>query len=277
MHLLRYFVIVVIIVNLLPFKICEAQQIIRMSDRYGVSLTQMIDDIKSSKVILIGEMHNEKNHHVMQLDVIKALNERGIPLAIGMEMYPSESQGLLDRWNEGKITEQNFQSIYTLYWAEDWLLYRDIFIYARDNHIPLIAINVPKHIMSKVMNQGFASLELADKKNLPPEVTCELNTKYTELLKQSYLLHVNNKKSFTFFCEAQTLFNNGMAWNIAKYLKINPKRTVVTIAGAWHVVKIAIPEQLERYLDISSKVIIPEIPGLSIEIASTKDADYFFK
>ena len=277
MRFVRCVVIVTIIVNLLPCTMCQARQIIRMSDRHGVSFAQMIDDIKGSRSILIGEMHNDKNHHVMQLEVIKALHDMGIPLAIGLEMFPAQSQGMLDRWNEGKITEQTFQGLYSLYWGEDWLLYRDIFIFARENHIPLIAVNVPKYIMSKVVSQGFAALDLADKKNLPPKVTCELNSKYTELLKQSYLQHAGNKKSFTYFCEAQTLFNNGMAWNMANYLKTNSKMTMVTLTGAWHAVKNAIPEQLEHYQNISSRVIIPEIPGLSIENASENDADYFYQ
>ena len=277
MHLLRCIAIVVIIVTVQPLSFCEAQHIIRMSDRQGVSLDQMIDDIKDSKVILVGEMHDEKNHHEMQLNVIKALHEKDIPLAIGLEMFPTESQGQLDRWNEGKMNESSFKSFYSKNWSVEWHLYRDIFVYARDNHIPLIAINIPKQIVNKVMKQGFASLVLSDKKDLPPDVTCVLDTRYTELLKKAYTQHINNEKPFTYFCEAQTLYNNGMAWNIAKYLKTNPKRTIVTFAGAWHVVKNAIPEQLERYLKVSYKDILPEIPGLSYMNTSSQDADYFFK
>ena len=256
---------------------CEAQQIIRMSDRQGVSLAQMMDDIKGSKVILVGETHHEKNHHELQLDVIRALHEKGIPLAIGLEMFPSESQRKLDRWNEGKIIEPSFKWVYSQYWSEEWLLYRDIFVYARDNHIPLIALNTPRQTMRKVMEQGFASLEPAEKKDLPPDVTCVLDTAYTGFLKKVYSEHIKNEKSFTYFCEAQTLYNNGMAWNIAKYLKTNPTRTIVTLAGVWHVVKNGIPQQLEHYLDVSYKVIIPELPGFSYENASSRDADYFFK
>jgi uncharacterized iron-regulated protein len=277
MHLLRCFVIFAIIVTVQPIIFCEAQQVIRMSDRQDVGLAQMIDDVKGSKVILVGETHHEKKHHELQLDVIRALHDKGVPLAIGLEMFPSESQQQLDRWNEGKLLELSLKWVYAQYWSDEWLLYRDIFVFARDNHIPLIALNIQKQIMSKVMRQGFASLGLADKKDLPPEVTCVLDTPYTEFLKQVYSQHINNEKYFIYFCEAQTLFNSGMAWNIAKYVKNNPIKTVVTLAGAWHVVKSGIPEQLERYLNVSYKVIIPELPGFSTENASSKDADYFYK
>lgn len=259
-----------------PIRFCEAQQIIRMFDRQRVDFAQMVNDIKGSKLILIGETHYEKKHHELQLDVIRALHEKGIPLAIGLEMFPSENQRQLDRWNEGKLLDLSLKWVYYQYWTYEWLLYRNIFIFARDNHIPLIALNIPKQTMDKVMHQGFASLQPQDKKNLPPDITCVLDTAYTDFLRNVYTQHSNNEKSFTFFCEAQTLYNNGMAWNIAKYLKTNPKKTVVILAGAWHVVKNGIPEQLERYLNVSYKVIIPELPGFSTENASSRDADFFF-
>src|ERR1700674_5695716 len=122
MHLIRCFVIVVIIVTV-QTGICEADQIIRMRDRHGVSLAQMIDDIKGSKVILIGERHDEKHHHELQLDVIKALHKKGIPIAIGLEMFPTESQVQLDFWNEDKMNEPSFKWIYSQFWSEEWLLY----------------------------------------------------------------------------------------------------------------------------------------------------------
>jgi uncharacterized iron-regulated protein len=277
MHILRYFVLASLLVAVQQAHFCDARQIIRMRDRQSIGLDQMIDDIHGSRVVLVGETHTTKSHHEMQLDVIRALHEKNIPLAIGLEMFPAESQQKLDKWNDGKFIEPSFRWIFTQNWSGDWLLYRDIFVFARDNHIPLIALNIPRQTMSKVLHEGFASLDAAAKKDLPPDVTCVLDTRYTEFLKRVYSQHSRNDKSFIYFCEAQTLYNNGMAWNIARYLKSNPTRTMVTLAGAWHVVKNAIPEQLERYPGVTYKVIIPELPGFSNEDASSRDADYFFK
>jgi len=277
MHLLKYFAIAIIAVAVQRAHRCDARQIIRMSDREGIGLEQMITDVQGSRVILIGETHTTKSHHELQLAIIRALHEKGIPLAIGLEMFPAESQQKLDKWNEGKFIEPSFRWIFSQNWSGDWLLYRDIFVYARVNHIPLVALNISRQTMSKVMHGGFSSLGPADKKNLPPDVTCVLDTRYTEFLKMVYSGHTKNDETFTFFCEAQTLYNNGMAWNVARYLKSNPKRTIVILAGAWHVVKNAIPEQLERFPGVTCNVIIPELPGFSNEDASSRDADYFFK
>jgi uncharacterized iron-regulated protein len=277
MNIYRSLAICLIIAAALPVNICAARQIIRMSDRKPVEFDRMMEEIKDSKVILVGEMHNEKKHHDLQLDVIKVLHEKGIPVAIGLEMFPAESQAQLDYWTNGKMIEPTFKWVYARYWSEEWSLYRDIFIYARDNHIPMIGINIPAQTMIKVMHQGFAALKSEDKKGLPPDVTCVLETPYTEFLRKVYAHHVKNERSFTYFCEAQTLYNDGMAWNIAKYVKMNPEKTVVTLTGAWHAVKNGIPEQLQRYSTLSYKVIMPEMPGFNTDYATLRDADFFFR
>ena len=277
MNISRCLAMCAMIVAVLPANISAAAQIIRMSDRKPVGFAQMMEEIKGSKVILVGETHDEKWHHDVQLDIIRELHGKGIPLAIGLEMFPAEGQVQLDKWTNGKMIELSFKWIYARYWAEEWSLYRDIFIFARDNHIPMIALNVSKQAMDKVMRQGFAALRPEDKKSLPPDVSCVLDTPYTEFLRKVYERHVGNERAFTYFCEAQTLYNSGMAWNIARYLKINPEKVVVTLTGAWHAVKNGIPEQLERYTAVSYKVIIPELPGFRAENASPLDADFFFR
>ncbi len=237
----------------------------------------MIEEIKNANVIFIGETHDTKKHHEMQLDILRALRRNGVPLAIGLEMFSTESQPQLDLWIEGRIDEPDFKKIYRENWSEEWLLYRDIFIFARDNRIPMIALNIPKEVVSKVAEQGFGALRSGEKKGLPSDITCVLNTLYTDFLKRVYAHHPANDRAFTYFCEAQTLRNNGMAWNIANYAKMHPKKTVVVLAGALHAVKNGMPEQMASYRRMTYKVILPELRGFSAEDASLDDADFIFQ
>jgi len=139
----------------------------------------------------------------------------------------------------------------------------------------MIAVNIPKNVVRKVMQQGFASLGASDKKDLPPDVTCILGTSYTEFLKKVYSQHVNNEQAFTYFCEAQALYNNGMAWNILKYREKYPKSKIVVITGALHAIKAGVPDQLKQRGTISYKVILPALPEFNLQNATTDDADYF--
>jgi uncharacterized iron-regulated protein len=198
-------------------------------------------------------------------------------MAIGVEMFQADNQKLLDEWTEGRIPEESFKSVYARNWSFDWNLYREIFLFARNNRIPMIALNVPKELVSKVAMQGFASLTPEERRNLPAEGSCDLNNPQTEFLRRTFqgvFRHEANGKVFTYFCEAQAMRDNGMAWLIADNLKRHPGRKLVALTGIWHAVKAGIPEHLTRIGNASYKVIIPEIPELHAGKANSAIADY---
>ncbi|HBG07913.1 MAG: hypothetical protein A2075_19080 [Geobacteraceae bacterium GWC2_58_44] len=252
--------------------------ITRMSDRQNVTLAQFNSVVERSDLILIGEAHDNKNHHDMQLSVIRSLWEKKLPLAIGLEMFDYSNQQQLDDWTDGKISEQEFQAIYTKNWSLPWSLYRDIFLFARDNHVPMVALNIPKELVTKVARQGFASLTPEEKRFLPRGTSCDLNNPHTAFLEKSFkelFKHVTNGRVFTYFCEAQTVRNSGMAMNIARYIKKQPGTKMVALAGVWHAVKNAIPEQLERQgIKQTTTVILPELPELNSKNATPDVVDY---
>jgi uncharacterized iron-regulated protein len=261
----------------LPAKALAGGEITRLSDRQTVSFSQMMADAGGSDVIIVAEAHDNEKDHVMQLDVIRSLRAKKAPLAIGLEMFQTDYQKQLDEWIEGKITEENFKTIFFSNWTFNWSLYRDIFIFARDNHIPMIALNVPKEVVSKVARLGFASLTPEERKNLPAGVTCDLNNPQTEFLKRTFqevFRHEANGKIFTYFCEAQAVRNNGMALLAAEDLKRHPGRKLVVLTGIWHAVKHGIPERLSSFSNVSYKVILPEIAELNAGNATSALGDY---
>jgi len=209
--------------------------------------------------------------------VIRSLRAKKIPLAIGLEMFQADNQKQLDEWTDGRMTEQSFKAVYDGNWSYDWSLYRDIFVFARDNHIPMIALNIPKELVFKVARQGFASLTPEERKNLPSGVTCDLNGPQTEFLKRTFqevFKHEASGKVFTYFREAQAVRNSGMAMIIANDQKMHPGRKLVALAGTWHAVKHGIPEHLAGASSPGYKVIIPEIAELNTRNATTAITDY---
>jgi uncharacterized iron-regulated protein len=257
---------------------CAGAVITRMSDRQKVTLSQLTSDAEHSDLVLIGEAHDNKTHHDLQLSLIRALLTKKIPLAIGLEMIQSDSQQQLNFWTEGLMSEQDFKIVYDRNWSQDWALYRDIFIFARDNHIPMVALNIPKELVTKVSRNGFDSLTPEEKKDLPLGTTCDLNNPHTDLLKKSFqdvFKHVTNGRTFTYFCEAQTLRNSGMAMNVERFIKKHRGRKIVALAGIWHAVKNAIPEQLERKgSKLTNTVILPELPELNTKNIDASLVDY---
>lgn len=250
----------------------------RVSDQKNVTLSQLVSDARRSDLVLIGEAHDDKTHHAMELSLISALCAPKSPFAIGLEMIQADSQPVLDDWTAGKLSEQEFQKVYARNWSFDWTLYRDIFLYARDHHIPMVGLNISKELVAKVSHLGFASLTPKERQELPEGATCDLNNPHTALLKSSFqelFKHATNGRVFTYFCEAQTLRNSGMAMNIARYVKKYPGRKVIVLAGVWHAVKNAIPEQLKRGgSTLTNTVILPEIAELNAKNATPEVADY---
>jgi uncharacterized iron-regulated protein len=178
------------------------------------------------------------------------------------------------------MSEQDFQAAYSKNWSFPWQMYRDVFIFARDNKIPMIALNIPKPIAAKVARQGFASLSAEERKDLPPGITCELQSKYTELLQRAFgqvFKHIVKDSRFTYFCESQTLRNTTMAWNIARYLKVHPDRKVVAICGIWHGVKDGAPGHLPDFGTYTVRVILPEIPELNPQNTTLQETDYLVR
>jgi uncharacterized iron-regulated protein len=263
---------------LLPSSVLAHDVITRMADGRNVTVLQMLQKAEASDIVLIGESHDNKAHHELQLSLIEALWQRKIPIAIGLEMFQSDSQVHLDEWTAGKMEEAAFQDVFAMNWSMDWDLYRDIFIFARNHHIPMIALNVPTRIIAKVARNGYGALTDIEKQDLPQGTSCDLNNPHTVFLKKTFEQvpnHMAASKMFTYFCEAQTLRNSAMALQIARYLNKHKGSKVVVLTGIWHAIKNAIPDQLERN---GSKapytVILPHDPELTPATLTATDADY---
>lgn len=253
----------------------------RMSDKQNVSLPDLAAAAGKSDVILIGESHDNKDHHDLQLDLIRSLSTNRNGLAIGLEMIQADSQQQLDDWVAGRMDEKSIKAVFDKNWSPDWDMYRDIFIFARDNRIPMVALNVPIATVKKVSRQGFASLTPEERKNLPEGTSCDLKNPQTAFLRKSFqsvLKHAGNGKLFSYFCEAQTVRNSGMAINAARYIKRHPGTKIVILTGIWHAVKYAIPDQLDRSgSNLSYKVILPETPELNTSNTTSNEADYIIE
>jgi len=251
------------------------EHVFRTGDGKTVPFLEMIEDIKKVNIIFVGEFHDRSSHHQAQLEIIKALNLSGVPVAIGLEMFRADSQKELDRWVEGSSEENEFKRVYQANWTLPWSFYKDIFLYAREQHIPMVGLNVADEITQKVSRQGFSSLGSDDLKHLPPGISCDIDEGYMNFIQRAYSAHHTQGKSFVHFCEAQMVWDKTMAWNLVEFLRKNPQRTIVVLAGTGHSWKRGIPEQVERLSGPSYRVLLPEVPGLiDPKAIRSLDADY---
>jgi uncharacterized iron-regulated protein len=251
-------------------------RVLRLSDGKFIGLGRMVAEVRPSRLIFVGEEHDRKETHAVQLEVIRRLHEAGADIAIGMEMFTADSQGELDRWVAGNYDLHDFIRFYYREWEMPWPLYRDILVYARDHGIPIVGLNVPHEVSYKVAQYGFDSLTPAERKHLPTGVTCTVGPAYMKLIRRAYAEpeHKNADMSFTYFCEAQMLWNKSMGKRLKEYLAAHPQKKVVVLAGVGHAMKLGIPNEVAQISPCSCSVILPESPGLNRRTVTREDADY---
>ncbi|MBI1921643.1 MAG: ChaN family lipoprotein [Geobacter sp.] len=262
-----------VLINVCP--LFAADRVERTADRKVIAFPDLIDDVKKTQLVFIGEVHDDRDHHQFQLDVIKGLRDAGARIAIGVEMFSDDWQPSLDRWVEGKIPLMDFVDIYQRNWTIPWPCYDALFLFARNNRIPIIALNPPKEVVQKVFRQGFASLEPNERKLLPEGITCEVDTSYRRFIRSMFADHGTDPERFDRFCEAQLVRNRTMARHLADYVAKNPGVTVVVISGIGHSIRRGVPDEAARMGNYTIRVVMPRLQDESRSSIRTDDSDYF--
>lgn len=249
------------------------ESVLRISDGQRIDLEQLLAESRSARYFFLAENHDDAGHHAAQLAIIKGLQQQGRRVAIGLEMFAATSQDKLDQWIAGRLSLPEFMAVYARNWTLPWTLYREILLYARDNRIPLIGLNLPPGLSRKVAQQGFAALTPEERRQLPGGITCNVGPAYMAFIRQAYANHALQERAFTHFCEAQMLWNRNMGRLLEAFLAKNPRYTMVVLVGIGHALKKGVPDEVTREAD-RYRVILPEFAGLNRNNLTVQDADY---
>ena len=142
-------------------------------------------------------------------------------------------------------------------WRFDYRLYRPILRYAKQHNIPLLALNVPREITSKVSQSGLASLTDNERQAIP-DVIDESDADYRRRLKAVFDQHPGSSaRKFERFLQVQLLWDEGMAERAATYLRNHPRRHMVVLAGSGHLAYgSGIPKRVTKRLAVETAVVL---------------------
>jgi uncharacterized iron-regulated protein len=215
----------------------------------GLSLDQLVRQLATKRVVFIGEIHDRYDHHLNQLAIITQLHKRDPDMAIGVEYFQQPFQSHVDDYIAGRISELEFLRTTEYYsrWGYDYRLYAPIFRYAREQRIPVRALNVPTALVSAVARVGIAGLSQKERTYLPHSIE-PADAAYRSRLYEAFQEHTGLRPdAFNYFVDAQLVWDEGMAESAAAYLNAHKDRRMVILAGAGHLeFGSGIPKRLER-------------------------------
>jgi len=246
---------------------------VRLNVAEPAAIARMMADLGQARVVFVGEFHDQRDHHLLQLQVIKELHRQGKDLAIGLEMFDLEKQPILDVWVSGDMPLQEFVGRYQQGWSINWAEYDSIMLFARNNRIPLVALDAPPDIVRHVTHNGSAMLGPSLLRRLPEGVTTDMLPSYRKFMSIAFRTHEIPDAMFDNFCAAQGLRNSTMAKRISGYLQEHPGKSMVVIAGVGHAMRRAVPAALAAE-GLTLRIVIPQVDGLYDEL-KRDDMDYF--
>ncbi len=257
----------------------------------SISFVDLIDQVKDKRVVLLGEHHDNIEHHRWQLQMIAGLHTLNPDLILGFEMFPREVQPVLEQWIAGELTEEDFLKAarWAEYWSFDKSLYVPLFHYARMNRIPMVALNVERALIRKVGKEGWDNIPVNEREGVSKAHPASQG--YRELLAGVFMRHdskhgektdASDEKlksilanpSFNRFVESQSVWDRAMAEGIARGSRANGDAQVVAVMGSGHMMYgFGVPEQLTA-LDIPKPaVLIPWDPEFECDYISPGFAD----
>jgi len=238
----------------------DANEAVVLNLQQTLDIEHLVPQLVQRRIVFIGETHDNFAHHRVQLELIRALHRAGADLAIGMEMFQQPFQSYLDDFVAGRIQEGEMLRGTEWYqrWVYDYRHYRPILQFAREQGIPLIALNVSRELTGAISEKGLEALEPPQRKQLPAEFDFS-DRDYSARLRAVFDQHAgSSERSFERFQQVQLAWDEGMAQRAAEYLAENPQKQLVVLAGSGHLMHgSGIPNRVKRRQPVSSAIVLP--------------------
>jgi uncharacterized iron-regulated protein len=234
-------------------------QILDLASGEALSFRDLIDRLESFDVIFVGEVHTNAEHHLIQAQILQSLITRNPDLVMGVEFFPRDQQGLLDRYLSGEIEEEAF--LETIQWSKTWgypyHLYRPLFLTARREGVPVLALNAPRDIVRNVARKGLDGLTDEERSRIAREMDLD-NEAHRAYVREVFERHGHgNLQEFEWFYEAQTVWDETMAETIAGAAGEHGRKMIVFLGNGHITHQFGVPDRTRRRVPVSSATVVP--------------------
>jgi uncharacterized iron-regulated protein len=225
-----------------------------------VDIEPWLADLASARIIYFGEEHRNPWHIEAALRVLQALTSQGRTPVLALEMFDWESQSALDRYlsdtppsREEFLTEARWEET----WGGPFEDYEPLVNFARNHHLPLVALNPPRALVRLVAKQGLARAKQDERMALwgMRDETLSDDPRYRSVVfDQIRRCHAElPDEAYQRLYEASVFRDEGMAKTIAEYLRQHPQSArmgpVVVYTGTGHMqYRLPVPNRVARRL-----------------------------
>jgi uncharacterized iron-regulated protein len=229
----------------------------------AIATDRLFAQLSQRRAVLLGEVHDNADHHRWQLHTIAGLYALHPHLVIALEMFPHRLQGVLDEWTAGQLTEEQFltRTQWRTVWGHDAALYMPIFQFARLHRLRLLALNVERTLVRRVGEQGWAAIPLKEREGVSDPAPAP--PAYADALYESFQQHGHEAKErsspqFQHFVDSMLLWDRAMAQGIAEATVRAPDTIVVALMGLGHLEnRVGVPRQLTDLGIKDATVLLP--------------------
>lgn len=228
-----------------------------ITDQKPLSHRETIKQLALQEIVLLGEDHDNVQHHRWQLHTIAKLHALQPDMAIGFESFPRRLQPVLDRWINNELTEKEFlkEVEWENIWNYDIKYYMPMFQFARMHNIHIYAMNVERTLIKKVGQEGWANVPKEEREGVGDPAPASKD--YIDSLAGIFSQHMphgsngeqpafdTNEPGFVRFTQSQQVWDRAMAEIAHQAVRKDKHKLFVGVMGAGHIMQgFGIPHQL---------------------------------
>ena len=233
--------------------------------RTGARLTpqQLLGELATADRVLVGERHDNPDHHALQLWLLEALAQRGQPGSLLLEMLNPDQQPKVDQVRARMAGADRPDDLAeALAWQPgwDWALYGELVEYALGQPWPLLAANLDRgEILDIYRRQPPLAGERSGASEVLAALDAQIRTSHCGMLPESQL-------------PAMLAVQRQRDRRMAERLLAAPQPTLL-FAGTFHVRRdLGVPLHLEDLgAQGTTRVLILAEEGVEV---SDRQADY---
>jgi len=222
---------------------CQEYRIIDSATGNELSMQGLAKQLLNYNAAFFGELHDDILMHELELELLEQLHTYTTDIAISMEMFERDTQGILDQYLLGEISDEEFIQT-SRAWPNYLTDYKPIVDFAKENRIHVIAANIPRRFANMISKLGMDALDSlsAEEKKFAPKRHTVFEDEYKERFlaaMQSNMEHSDGKKmkmkmNLDLMYAAQCIKDDTMAESMFNYIKYNRKKLVLHYNGDFH-------------------------------------------